>query len=337
MVYLIFYFVQAEKVRKLILLLTLIAGAGWGSWYYFYVYKANFSVVIPGEMYRSGQMGPEQLEKIIREFEIQSIINLRGFKENEDWYRQEKEIAEKSGVNLYNLTEMGIELQSYRLPAPEELEKIIKIIDSIPRPVLVHCKKGADRTGLFSAITVLLGKNSNLEQAWDHSSLKYLAIPESAGSQFLQKYQDWLGERKHHPRLLAQWLGQVYIPHYYWVRIKAIAPPEVVESGEPAVFRVRVTNESEEVIPFRTESAGGVRLQGHFYKLENQKLSEHKVLQGRSVNLDLDPGNSTELELEIPPDLQQGKYVLTFDLIDEFAWFNAKGSPTETIEFYIKG
>ena len=294
-------------------------------------------MVLPGEMYRSGQLGPEQLEKVIRDFEIQSIINLRGFKGDEDWYLQEKEIAEKSGVNLYNLPDMGIGLQSYRLPAREEVEKIIKVIAEIPRPVLVHCKTGADRTGLFSAITILLEKNGNLEQAWEHNSLKYLAIPDSAGSQFLRKYQDWLGDRKHHTRLLAQWLDQVYIPHYYRARIKAIVSPEVVENGEPTVFRVRVTNESQEVIPFRSALTEGVQLRGHFYKLENQKLLQHKVLQGKSVNLDLDPGNSTELELEIPPDLQQGQYLLTFDLIDEFAWFNAKGSPTETIEFHVKG
>ena len=313
----------------------LTAGFGWVSWYYLYVYKGNFSVVIPREMYRSGQLRPEQLEKVIREFEIQSIINLRGFKGDEDWYRQEKEIAEKSGVTLYNLTEMDIELQSYRLPAREEVEKIIKIIASIPRPVLVHCKTGADRTGLFSAITILLEQDGNLEQAWEHSSLKYLAIPDSAGSQFLQKYQDWLGDRKHHPRLLDQWLTQDYIPHYYQARIKAVAPPEVIQNGEPAIFRVRVTNESREVMPFRTASTEGVRLQGHFYKLEKQKLSQHTVLPGRNVNFDLEPGNSTELELEIPPDLQQGQYLLTFDLIDQFAWFKAKGSPTETIRFKV--
>lgn len=323
-------------MRKLFLLFALLCFTAWTGWYYHYLYRGNFGTVIPGEIYRSGQLGPDQLKKVLAVFEIKSIINLRGFKGEEDWFVKEKEIAEKAGVGLYNATELGIELQSYRLPARVEVEKLIKMIATVPRPVLVHCSKGADRTGLFSALTVLLGKNSRLDQAWKHSSFKYLAIDESAGSQFLQSYQDWLGGRMHDPSLLLHWLEQEYLPHYYKVRIQAVDPPEVVKDGDTALFRVRVINESPETIPLRFSRAEGVRLGGHFYKKENQKLSEYQVLRGKPIHTDLKPGDSVELELDVPTGLQPGQYVLTFDLIDEYSWFNAKGSPTETVEFSVK-
>lgn len=316
------------------ILLAVSSGAGW---YFFYVYRGNFGTVIPGQIYRSGQLGSEQLEQVIKEFGIRSIINLRGVKGDEDWYIQEKETAEKFGVELYNVAEMGMELQSYRLPARDEVEKLIALIASVPRPILAHCKTGADRTGLFSAVTLLLGQNGDLEQAWDHSSLKYLAIEDSAGSQFLQKYQDWLSGRKHTQKLFTQWLEQTYLPHYYKVRIQAIESPEMLEIGKSAVFRALVTNESPEIIPLRSSRYEGVQLRGHFYKIEGQKLSQYKVLEGKSVHFDLKPGDSAELELKIPAGLNSGRYILTFDLIDRYAWFNAKGSATETVEFLVKG
>ncbi len=52
------------------------------------LFGENFRSVIPDRVYRSGQLSPEELDARIRRHELRSIVNLRGEKENRDWYRR---------------------------------------------------------------------------------------------------------------------------------------------------------------------------------------------------------------------------------------------------------
>ncbi len=298
--------------------------------------NGNFGVVIPGQLYRSGQLSAGQLQQVIDQYKIKSIFNLRGHDNNAQWYLQEKKIAVHSGVKFINADTLRIGLQSLRLPAKAELQRIVKVISTAPRPILVHCRKGADRTGLVSSLAILLLPDSTIEQAWEHSSLKYFAIQDSVGRLFLEAYQDWLTGRKHDRSLLMHWVDRVYVPHYYLAGISPVDPPEVIRIGKPEKLKVRVVNESREVIPLRSSTKKGVLLGAHFYKLDNELLTRHQVYQSNNADFDLMPGDETVLKFELPAVTERGDYVLSFDLFDEFAWFSAKGSPIATINFRVR-
>jgi protein tyrosine/serine phosphatase len=113
---------------------------------------ANFHVVVDGEVYRAGQMNAGQLARVIQNYQIKSIVNLRG-QSTADWYQGEMETAEKFGVRHYDFA-----LSASREVSGEQMAEIIQTLRAAPKPVLIHCKAGADRTGLVSALYCLAVK-----------------------------------------------------------------------------------------------------------------------------------------------------------------------------------
>lgn len=122
------------------------------------IHRANFGVVVEGEAYRSGQMNAEQLAQVIRKYRIQSIINLRGTNTSE-WYQDEVKLTAKLNVRHYDFA-----LSANREVSVDEMDIIIKTLRAAPKPVLIHCKAGADRSGLVSALyeLALEGQPPNL-------------------------------------------------------------------------------------------------------------------------------------------------------------------------------
>ncbi|NWF98117.1 MAG: dual specificity protein phosphatase family protein [Nitrospirae bacterium] len=119
-----------------------------GSIYYIYTTERdNFHAITHGQAYRSAQLNKDELEYYIKKYNIRSIINLRGEHPDEDWYIDEKLVSLKNNLQFYSLR-----LSSSREPDYEDINKLISIFKEAPRPVLIHCKAGADRSGLAAAI-----------------------------------------------------------------------------------------------------------------------------------------------------------------------------------------
>jgi len=107
----------------------------------------NFHEIIPGEYYRSAQPNPSKLDRYVSKYGIKTVLNLRGPNGKSQWYRDEVAEAQKLGVKFVD----------FRMSARKELtdaqvEQLIEILHDVPKPILVHCKSGSDRTGLVSAI-----------------------------------------------------------------------------------------------------------------------------------------------------------------------------------------
>jgi len=152
---------------------------------------ANIHTVIPGQVYRSAQLNPQQLQQLINKYHIKSVINLRG-KSHANWYQQENHLLGKDNIPLYDL-----HLPAKALPSAQTFKQLVNILDSAPRPVLIHCKNGADRTGLASAIIVILDNHNSLATAKQQISWWYGAVsPQSIGRQVMPLYQAWLDQRQ---------------------------------------------------------------------------------------------------------------------------------------------
>ncbi len=117
------------------------------SFVFYEVKHDNFHVVSAGKVYRSGQMDAGSLARAIREYGIKSVLNLRGQNANEEWYRAETDTARRLGVEHFDF-----ELSAGREVGGAEMDLILNAIDRAPKPILVHCKSGADRTGLVGAL-----------------------------------------------------------------------------------------------------------------------------------------------------------------------------------------
>jgi len=135
------------------------------------VHQANFHTIVSGEAYRSGQMDAAQLSRAIQAYGIKSIVNLRGTNAP-TYYRGEIETAKRLGVRHYDFSLSATD----EITMPQ-MDEIIRTLREAPKPVLIHCKAGADRTGLVSALYCLTLKGETPAQADRELSIWYGHIP----------------------------------------------------------------------------------------------------------------------------------------------------------------
>lgn len=132
----------------------------------------NIHAVQPGQVYRSGQLDSSQFVRVIREDGIKSILNLRGAHPTSDWYETELAVAGHLGVTHYDY---GISAE--RAVTPGQIADILRILRTAPKPILVHCQGGADRSGLVSALYEAEIEGMSPAQAAGQLSLRYGHFP----------------------------------------------------------------------------------------------------------------------------------------------------------------
>ena len=100
-----------------------------------------------GRFYRSGQLSRRDLKKTIQDHGIRTVINLRGAQPLKRWYAKEVRLCEWLGVEHHS-----VDLSSRHIPDRDELVTLLKLFREAPKPILVHCHGGSDRTGLAAAL-----------------------------------------------------------------------------------------------------------------------------------------------------------------------------------------
>jgi len=134
--------------------------------------QGNFHLITPGESYRSAQMDPDELEYYIRKFDIRSVINLNGKDVGEPLYAEETATCRDMGVRHYDLG-----LKANRTPSSREIEELLKLFRIAPRPVLIHCRAGADRSGVAAALWKVVIDGAPKSVAGEQLSIRYGHLP----------------------------------------------------------------------------------------------------------------------------------------------------------------
>lgn len=134
--------------------------------------QGNFHVVVPDRMYRSRQLDKTELIHFLKTYQIKSIVNLRGVNTGADWYRDEKLVAHELGISH---RDYGI--SANREVSDEDLKAIMDIVRTAPTPILIHCKSGADRTGLIAALYQYAQGGRSAEEASSQLSIWYGHLP----------------------------------------------------------------------------------------------------------------------------------------------------------------
>lgn len=120
-------------------------------WVGYLQWTGNVHVVEAGAVYRSITLAPTQLADVLATEHIRTVLNLRGANLYKEWYEKETDVLDRAGVQLINLP-----LKSSEEPSDALLSQLVAVLKDAPRPLLIHCKAGADRTGLASALYELL-------------------------------------------------------------------------------------------------------------------------------------------------------------------------------------
>ncbi|MGO8675988.1 MAG: dual specificity protein phosphatase family protein [Limisphaerales bacterium] len=136
------------------------------------IYHANFHVIANGEAYRSGQMNAEQLASVIQKYGIKSILNLRGENRTTSWHQTEIATAARLNVVHYDRS-----LGSGTALTLEQMDDLVTLLRNAPKPVLIHCYGGADRSGLVSALYLYAIEHQKPDVADKELSIWYGHVP----------------------------------------------------------------------------------------------------------------------------------------------------------------
>jgi protein tyrosine/serine phosphatase len=107
----------------------------------------NLHIVSAGKIYRSNQMDNAALAKLVHECGIKTIVNLRGADLNATWYRTETNVSQRLGVK-----HLDFALSATEEITDAQIDEILTALNCAPKPILIHCRSGADRSGLISAL-----------------------------------------------------------------------------------------------------------------------------------------------------------------------------------------
>ena len=198
---------RRKLVRRLVILgalaiLTLAIG-------YKPLFQNNFKEVVPDRLFRSAQPD-DRLAKQIEEHNIRSIINLRGGKPEYNWYAQEMKTVRDTGVDYYELP-----MSATQRPYKRELLQLIDLLGRARPPILVHCKSGADRTGLGVSLYHMIVQKEPPEKALSGFSIYHAHIPlfgPERLQQPIREYAAWLAAKNliHTPERFRDWVEKEY-------------------------------------------------------------------------------------------------------------------------------
>lgn len=134
---------RRTKIITALVVLVMVAGGAY--WYFIQVALPHFGTVREGMLYRSGQ--PRGLGLTwVKHYGIRTLINLR--KPHSDGTPAEKAYAAENGLKFYNFS-IGRSHEDIE----RTVNRFLEIVDEKSHwPILLHCSRGKERSGVLSAV-----------------------------------------------------------------------------------------------------------------------------------------------------------------------------------------
>lgn len=332
--------------------LLLIGAAAVGFDIYRIYFASNWHALVPGRVYRCAQLSHDEFVKRIRAYGIRTVVNLRGCCPDFDWY-----LAEARATSEQDIAQEDITFSANRLPPPDELHRLIEVIDRAEYPFIVHCRQGVDRTGLAAAVILLLTTDTPCADARGQLGLRYGHVsfgPTRAMTQFLDLYEHWLAVHgvQHSRDAFRRWAVYEYCPgrcrgSLEWCdsRLSSVAglcEPRTaskrratqfhVAAGEPLALRVRARNLSPEVWRLLPGTGTGVHVR---FMVFDEALRVVQLDRAGLFAAEIAPGGTIDLTLAVAP-LRPGHYRLIADLLDgQQSSFSQYGMEPLTLDLHV--
>ncbi|HEV8070297.1 MAG TPA: tyrosine-protein phosphatase [Planctomycetaceae bacterium] len=124
----------------------------------------RFGVVVPGKVYRSGQISKFLIADVVDRNHIGTIIDLNGLDPNDADQRVELDVSQSKGVRHLRFPLRG--------DATGQIDRYAGAVQAIVeseqqgRPVLVHCAAGSQRTGACVSFYRLLVRHDPPESVY---------------------------------------------------------------------------------------------------------------------------------------------------------------------------
>lgn len=165
----------------------------------------NWGVVEPGRLYRSNHPLPWQLDAAKRRLGLRSVLNLRGH----------RQACGSDALGRARAAELGIihadaPFESRGAPHRDRILRLAELLPTLPEPLLIHCKSGADRTGLVAGIWLLL-QGRPVEAATDQLHWRFGHVAASKTGildAFFARYAAF--QRENGPKPFLDWVREDY-------------------------------------------------------------------------------------------------------------------------------
>ena len=167
----------------------------------------NFHWIVPGEASRAMQAWAGGVERFLTRRGIRAIINLRGRNDDLSWWKTETALAERVGI-----AHLDAMLDSRKIPTRDMLVRLMETFDTAPRPFLLKCSGGQDRTS-FAAALYLIHRDG-----WSATNTALLQFARFPYLHFPKPQQRWLkafisfAHEDAGGLLLADWARNHYTP-----------------------------------------------------------------------------------------------------------------------------
>lgn len=296
------------------------------------LFVGNVHTVIPGRVFRSAQLTDHGLRELIRANGIRTVINLRGCNAGVDWYQNECRL-----VHDLNISQEDVTFSANRLPPRAELRRLIEVFDRTEYPIVLHCKQGADRTGLASAAWLLLYTDMDYATARRQCGPRYAHVPllsTTSMDRFFDMYEDWLASRQfsHSPAAFRHWALEDYRPDPAPARLELLDPIPTLAVNEPVTLRIRAHNLSNSTWQFKTGLNTGIHVR---YQILNDSSQSGLAYAGQ-FEARIAPGDSINVSLPFRGFPTPGTYLIRADLANRNIAFSQLGSEPLVFEMVVR-
>lgn len=125
---------------------------------------------VDADLYRANHPGYGRLRRA-RDLGVRSVLSLRGDRATAPT------LVERDACAALGLELRFVRLWTTRLVDGEVLLDLVDKLRHMPKPMLVHCKSGADRTGLAVTLYLHVLKGVSLEEARRALNWRYAHLP----------------------------------------------------------------------------------------------------------------------------------------------------------------
>lgn len=173
----------------------------------------NFREVVPGRFYRSGELSVDRLRDAVRRHGLKCVVNLQSAPK--DWSRYE---AQAAACKELGAEHAHIPISSGSLPTPAVARSLVERFRDGPYPMLVFCHAGSDRSGLASALFLMVAEGKPVDEAaggqltWRYGHFPITGT--AAMDRFFELYRETSGGKD-----IADWVFERY-PEIYAAREK---------------------------------------------------------------------------------------------------------------------
>jgi protein tyrosine/serine phosphatase len=153
--------------------------------------------------WRSAQPAPRHIRALKRRG-LRTIVNLRGERLCGSYWLEQR-VCERKGIRLINFP-----LRSRAAPTREEIRGARALFEQIEYPVLFHCKSGADRVGLMSALYRTFQEGKPIAEAKRELSLRYGHFRQADTGVLDRFFETYLEDNARQAMPFMEWVDKVY-------------------------------------------------------------------------------------------------------------------------------